>query len=49
MGGMWIQAVGIAIIVVSSSFVGFASGGALLGVGTAMVYPMLLAAIVVPP
>jgi len=44
-GGMWIQAVGIAVIAVSASFAAFASGGALLGVGTAMVYPTLLAAI----
>ncbi|MDP1830079.1 MAG: MFS transporter [Archangium sp.] len=43
--GMWVQAVGIAVIVLSVSFFGFASGAALLGVGTAMVYPTLLAAI----
>jgi len=43
--GMWVQAVGIAAIVLSSAFVGFASGAFLLGVGTAMVYPTLLAAI----
>jgi MFS family permease len=44
-GGMWIQAVGIAAIALSSSYAGFASGSVLLGVGTAMVYPTLLAAI----
>jgi MFS family permease len=44
-GGMWIQAVGIAVVVLSSRFVGFAVGGVLLGAGTAMVYPTLLAAI----
>jgi MFS family permease len=44
-GGMGVQAAGIAAVVVSSSFAGFAAGGALLGVGTAMVYPTLLAAI----
>jgi MFS family permease len=44
-GGMWVQAAGIATIVPSSRFGGFAAGGALLGVGTAMVYPTLLAAI----
>jgi MFS family permease len=44
-GGMWVQAVGIAVIVLSSRFLGFAIGGALLGTGTAMVYPTLLAAI----
>lgn len=43
--GMWVQAVGIAMVVVSTTFAGFAAGGVLLGVGTAMVYPTLLAAI----
>lgn len=43
--GMWVQAVGIAITALSQSFTGFAAGGFLLGVGTAMVYPTLLAAI----
>ena len=42
---MWVQAAGIATIVPSSRFGGFAAGGALLGVGTAMVYPTLRAAI----
>lgn len=44
-GGMWVQAAGIAVIAVSGEFVGFAAGAALLGAGTAMVYPTLLAAI----
>jgi MFS family permease len=44
-GGMWVQAVGIAVVVLSSRFVGFAVGSVLLGAGTAMVYPTLLAAI----
>jgi MFS family permease len=44
-GGMWVQSFGIAVIVLSSHFAGFAAGAALLGVGTAMVYPTLLAAI----
>ena len=43
--GMWVQAVGIAVVVLARSFAGFATGAALLGVGTAMVYPTLLAAI----
>jgi MFS family permease len=43
--GMWVQAAGIAAVIVSSGFVGFAIGGVLLGIGTAMVYPTLLAAI----
>ncbi len=44
-GGMWVQAVGIVLVIVSRGFVGFAAGAALLGIGTAMVYPTLLAAI----
>ena len=44
-GGMWVQALGIAVIVLSTGFAGFAAGAALLGLGTAMVYPTLLAAI----
>lgn len=43
--GMWIQAVGIIIVALASSFWGFAGALALLGAGTAMVYPTLLAAI----
>jgi MFS family permease len=43
--GMWVQAAGIAVIVITRTFVGFAGGGVLLGLGTAMVYPTLLAAI----
>jgi MFS family permease len=43
--GMWVQACGIGIVILSSSFRGFAVGGAVLGIGTAMVYPTLLAAI----
>ena len=44
-GGMWVQAIGIATIVLSDKLSGFAAGATLLGVGTAMVYPTLLAAI----
>jgi MFS family permease len=43
--GMWIQAAGILVIAFGSSFAGFAFGSVLLGLGTAMVYPTLLAAI----
>lgn len=43
--GMWIQASGIVITANSHSFGGFAAGGLLLGLGTAMVYPTLLASI----
>jgi MFS family permease len=43
--GMWTQAGGIAAIAMSERFSGFAAGAAMLGVGTAMVYPTLLAGI----
>jgi MFS family permease len=43
--GMWVQAAGIALITISEGFQGFAVGAALLGAGTAMVYPTLLAVI----
>ncbi len=43
--GMWVQAVGIAMTAMTADFVGFAFCGVLLGIGTAMVYPTLLAAI----
>jgi MFS family permease len=42
---MWVQAAGIGVVVLATGFAGFATGAALLGVGTAMVYPTLLAAI----
>ena len=44
-GGMWLQSTAIAVLTVSNSFSGFATGAVLLGAGTAMVYPTLLAAI----
>ena len=43
--GMAVQAVGIATTALSRAQFGFASGAVLLGIGTAMVYPTLLAAI----
>jgi MFS family permease len=43
--GMWTQALGIGVITVGEGFGMFAIGGVLLGIGTAMVYPTLLAAI----
>ena len=43
--GMWVQSAGIACTASSSAFAGFALGAGLLGIGTAMVYPTLLAAI----
>ena len=43
--GMWVQAGAIAVIAVGNSFAVWALGSILLGAGTAMVYPTLLAAI----
>jgi MFS family permease len=43
--GMWVQAIGLVVIGGSATFLGFATGGVLLGLGTAMVYPTLLATI----
>jgi MFS family permease len=44
-GGMWTQAAGVLVTAASESFGGFALGAVLMGAGTAMVYPVLLAAI----
>jgi MFS family permease len=48
-GGMWIQAVGIWIVAsgarMAQPFAGWLTGSVLLGIGTAFVYPALLAAI----
>jgi MFS family permease len=44
-GGMGIQALGIFVMVATTGFVPWAVGAVLLGLGTAMVYPTLLAAI----
>jgi MFS family permease len=44
-GGMWVQAAGIAVTGHAGELMGFAIGAILLGAGTAMVYPTLLAAI----
>jgi MFS family permease len=43
--GMWLQAVAIGVVVIANGCIGFATGAILLGIGTAMVYPTLLAAI----
>src|SRR5512145_2129935 len=43
--GMWIQAIGIAVVTLGHAFAAFVAGAVLLGIGTAMVYPTLLAAI----
>jgi MFS family permease len=44
-GGMMLQALGIFVIVATAGFLPWASGAVLLGLGTAMVYPTLLATI----
>ena len=44
-GGMGLQAAAIAGVALSSGFAGYAAAAVLLGAGTAMVYPTLLAAI----
>ena len=44
-GGMWLQAIGIGSLTASDKFTGFVAASVLLGFGTAMVYPTLLAAI----
>jgi MFS family permease len=43
--GMWVQGGAIALIAATSGFGPWALGAALLGAGTAMVYPTLLAAV----
>ncbi|MFW5966128.1 MAG: MFS transporter [Persicimonas sp.] len=43
--GMFTQAIGIGVTAIADGFWGFAGGAALMGGGTAMVYPTLLAAI----
>lgn len=43
--GMWIQAIGILIIAITSHISTFIIGNLLLGLGTALVYPTLLAGI----
>jgi MFS family permease len=43
--GMWVQALGIWLIVAASSFLPWMAAAALLGLGTALVYPTLLAAV----
>lgn len=44
-GGMWLQAVALGVMALGSSLVPWAVGSVALGLGTAMVYPTLLAAI----
>jgi MFS family permease len=44
-GGMWLQAIAIGLVAATSGFAPWAVAAVLLGAGTAMVYPTLLAAI----
>ena len=44
-GGMWVQAGGLILTAVSSAFSGWMIASVLLGLGTAMVYPSLIAAV----
>ena len=44
-GGMWVQAVGIGCIVIGNGFWVWLTGAIILGLGTALVYPTLLAAV----
>jgi hypothetical protein len=44
-GGMALQAAAIAVVALGHSLAAFAAGSVLLGIGTAMVYPTLMAAI----
>jgi len=43
--GMWVQAVGIGLVVLTQGFLPWAGAMVLLGLGTALVYPTLLAAV----
>src|SRR5207244_8572308 len=43
--GMWMQAVGLGLVLVGYGFTWWAAAMGLLGIGTALVYPTLLAAI----
>jgi MFS family permease len=43
--GMWVQALAVAMVALGASFAAWAAAAVLLGVGTAMVYPTLLAAV----
>jgi MFS family permease len=43
--GMWVQAIGIVLFVLGASFSWWIAAAVLLGLGTAMVYPTLLAAV----
>jgi len=42
---MWVQSIGIVFFVIASGFWAWLAGAVLLGIGTALVYPTLLAAV----
>src|SRR5450759_362374 len=42
---MWVQAAGIAVVALGNTFTAWAVAAAVIGAGTAMVYPTLLAAV----
>jgi MFS family permease len=44
-GGMWVQAAGLLLTAFTSTFPFWLAGSLLLGIGTAMVYPSLIAAV----
>ncbi|MBI1723723.1 MAG: MFS transporter [Gemmatimonadetes bacterium] len=44
-GGMWVQAAAILLFVAATGFTPWMAGATLLGIGTAMVYPTLIAAV----
>jgi MFS family permease len=44
-GGMWVQATGLLVTALAHSFEYWLAGSLLLGIGTAMVYPCLIAAV----
>lgn len=44
-GGMWLQAIGIAGVLVASAYSGWVVAALLMGAGTALTYPTLLAAV----
>jgi MFS family permease len=43
--GMWVQAGALAMYAIDTTFAGWAGAAVVLGIGTAMVYPTLLASI----
>jgi len=44
-GGMWVQAAGLMLTALTTTFASWLAGSLLLGIGTAMVYPSLIAAV----